>query len=176
MTDHVRDDDLGGEPACAMSRLEPPTALTAAMLAELVTRLADAVIVADPDGRIVFWNQAATRVFGYSADESLGATLDLIIPERLRDRHWSGYQRTMATGDTSYGDRLLEVPALHRDGHTLSIAFTVTLLCAPGTRLPIAIAAVIRDDTARWNERRALRAEVASLRRDADPGATSNSP
>jgi PAS domain S-box-containing protein len=50
----------------------------------------------------VFWNQAATRVFGFSADESLGATLDLIIPERLRDRHWSGYQRTMATGHTSY--------------------------------------------------------------------------
>lgn len=170
------DDDLGGEAACAMSMLEPPTALTSAMLAELLTRLADAVIVADPDGRIVFWNHAATRVFGFSADESLGATLDLIIPERLRDRHWSGYQRTMATGHTSYGDRLLEVPALHRDGHTLSIAFTVTLLCAPGTRLPIGIAAVIRDDTERWKERRALRAENASLRRDADQGAISSSP
>jgi PAS domain S-box-containing protein len=102
----------------------------------------------------VCWNHAATRVFGFTRADVIGATLDLIVPERLRARHWTGYQRTMATGHTTDGDRLLEVPALHRDGRVLSIAFTVTLLHEPGLRLPMAIAAVIRDDTERWHETR----------------------
>jgi hypothetical protein len=70
----------------------------------------------------------------------------------------------MATGETRYGgSRILEVPALHRDGHTLSIAFTVTLLHRPGERRPFAIAAVVRDDTERWQERREVREKVATL-------------
>ncbi len=168
-----RGGDRGGEPACAASMFEPPAELSPATLAALVADLADAVVVADPDGRIVFWNAAATRLFGFAAEEACRSTLDLIIPERLRARHWSGYQRTMATGLTSYGGRLLEVPALHRDGRALSIAFTVTLLVAPGTRIPIGIAAVIRDDTERWTERRALRAGLAALRERLTGAATS---
>lgn len=133
-----------------------------ASLARLVRGLADAVIIADAAGTIVFWNAAAERIFGWSADEAVERSLDLIIPERLRARHWAGYRTTMATGHTDYGDRLLEVPALHRDGRTLSIAFTVTLLNDPdGGR---AIAAVVRDDTERWQERRRLRTELSSLR------------
>jgi PAS domain S-box-containing protein len=137
---------------------------TDAELAELVRALADAMVVADRDGTITFWNDAATRLFGWPAEDAVGNTLDLIIPERLRQRHWAGYRQTMATGHTSYGDRLLEVPALHRDGRTLSIAFTVTLLSVPGAAQPYAIAAVLRDDTERWQERRRLRTEVAALR------------
>lgn len=133
-------------------------------LAELVRALADAVVIADPEGTITFWNDAATRVFGWSAAEAVGATLDLIIPERHRARHDAGYQRVMASGQTSYGDRLLEVPALHREGRPLSIAFTVTLLKRPGEQAPYAIAAVVRDDTERWQERRRLRDELAALR------------
>lgn len=139
-------------------------AMTDGMLAELVRGLADAVVVADPAGTIIFWNDASTRLFGWPADEAVGQTLDLIIPERLRDRHWAGYRETMATGETSYGDRLLEVPALHRDGRRLSIAFTVTLMHEPGETQPSAIVAVIRDDTERWQERRRLRDEVAELK------------
>jgi PAS domain S-box-containing protein len=133
-------------------------------LAALVRELADAVIVADADGTITFWNDAATRLFGWPTDEALGQTLDLIVPERLRERHWAGFHQTMSTGTTQYAGRLLEVPALHRDGRTLSIAFTVTLLLSPGTDRPHAIAAVVRDDTERFRERRALRAEIESLR------------
>lgn len=135
-----------------------------ASLAALVHELADAVIVADPEGAIVFWNAAATRLFGWPPEEALGQTLDLIIPERLRDRHWAGYRGTMASGHTVYGDRLLEVPALHRDGRRLSIAFTVTLLREHGESRPSGIAAVLRDDTERWEDRRQLRQEVAQLR------------
>jgi PAS domain S-box-containing protein len=159
--------DEGGEAPC-FAHLIDHAQLTNDDLADLVRQLADAVVVADSDGVITFWNDAATRIFGWSAAEAVGRSLDLIIPERFRERHWAGYRHTMATGHTSYGDRLLEVPALHRDGHTVSIAFTVTLLFAGGTA-PRAIAAVVRDDTARWHERRRLRAELAHLRGDTPP-------
>lgn len=138
--------------------------MTEAELADAVRSLADAVVVADADGLITFWNDAATRLFGWSASEAMGASLDLIIPERQREPHWAGYRRVMATGHTSYGDRLLEVPALHRDGTRLSIAFTVTLLRRPGVDVPYAIAAVMRDETERWQERRRLREELAEAR------------
>lgn len=166
-TGNTTSGDEGGEAPC-FAHLIDHAQLTNDDLADLVRQLADAVVVADSDGVIMFWNNAATRIFGWSATEAVGRSLDLIIPERFRERHWAGYRNTMATGHTSYGDRLLEVPALHRDGHTVSIAFTVTLLFAGGTA-PRAIAAVVRDDTARWHERRRLRAELAHLRGDTPP-------
>jgi len=134
---------------------------SAAALARLWNDLAEAVIIADPSGTIVLWNQAAERLFGWPAPEAIGQTLDLIIPERLRDRHWTGYQKVMETGQTSYGDRLLEVPAVHRDGRTLSVAFTVTLMTHPDNTIAN-IVAVLRDETARWNERRDLLAKLQS--------------
>ena len=121
------------------------------------------MVIADPEGTIEFWNGAAERVFGWTAGEAIGRNLDLIIPERLRERHWAGYTQVMATGHTEYGSRLLEVPALHRDGRSLSIAFTVTLLLHQGGTRPYAIAALIRDDTERWQERRRLNQRVAEL-------------
>lgn len=140
-------------------------------LARLVRDLADAVVVSDPAGTITFWNDAATRILGWSSAQALGSSLDLIIPERLRERHWEGYRRTMATGSTRYGDRLLEVPARHADGRTVSIAFTVTLLRADDGSVG-GIAAVIRDDTERWQERRALRRELDELRASVGTAAT----
>ncbi len=131
------------------------------LLLRLVDELADAVVIADADGTIVFWNGAAERLFGWSSAEATGQTLDLIIPERLRQRHWAGYHHVMQTGHTEYGGRLLEVPAMHRDGRTVSVAFTVTLL-SDGEG-PTGIAAVLRDDTDRWQERRRLRERIASL-------------
>jgi PAS domain S-box-containing protein len=156
--------DEGGEAPC-LAELLDASAVDDQLLGQLVHDLADAVVIADADGTIVFWNGAATRVFGWSADEALGQSLDLIIPERQRERHWEGYRRVMATGQTQYGDRLLEVPALHRDERRLSIAFTVSLLRRPGLTAPVGIAAVMRDDTERWQERRRLRDELAALRR-----------
>jgi len=135
-----------------------------AVLAEVVRGLADAVLIADADGQIVFWNAAAERVFGWSEAEAVGQRLDLIVPERLRDRHWEGWHRVMATGETKYGDSLLEVPALRRDGSPLSIAFTVSLLTEPGDLTVTRVVAVIRDDTLRWQERREMNAELARLR------------
>jgi PAS domain S-box-containing protein len=161
--------DEGGEAPCFAHLFDDGPPYSDAQLAELLRRLADAVVIADPDGTITFWNDAATRLFGWPAHEALGRTLDLIIPERLRSRHWTGYRQTMATGQTSYGDRLLEVPALHQDGSTRSIAFTVSLMSGPDGR-PTGIAAVLRDDTERWQERRRLRAELTALRGEVDAG------
>jgi PAS domain S-box-containing protein len=158
--------DAGGEVPCLAGLLDP-SSVDDQLLGQLVRDLADAVVIADADGTIVFWNDAATRVFGWSREEATGKTLDLIIPERYRPRHWDGYRRVMATGHTDYGGRLLEVPALHRDGRRLSIAFTVSLLRRPGFTAPIGIAAVVRDDTEDWQERRRLRDELAQLRAEA---------
>jgi PAS domain S-box-containing protein len=134
-----------------------------ALLAELLRHLADAVVIADAAGTIVFWNEAATAMFGWPEAEAVGRSLDIIIPERLRDRHWVGYRNVMTTGQTSYGYRLLEVPATHRDGHTISVAFTVSLLFRSAETRPEGIVAVLRDDTERWTERRHMRERIAAL-------------
>jgi len=134
-------------------------------LQAFVRSAADAIIAAGADGKIIYWNPAAVRIFGFSADEAIGQSLDLIIPERFRARHWDGYGQVMGSGQTKYQADVLRVPALHRDGKSLSIAFTVTLLDAPdGSRV---IAAIVRDETARWNEERELRRRMAELERQA---------
>ena len=121
----------------------------------------DAIIAAGADGRIIFWNPAATRIFGFSAVEALGRSLDLIIPERFRARHWEGYRQVMESGKSKYAADVLRVPATAKDGRALSIAFTVTLLDASeGDRL---IVAIVRDETTRWNEERELKRRLAEL-------------
>jgi PAS domain S-box-containing protein len=95
---------------------------------QFVEAMGDAVIICDGDGVIRLWNAAAERLFGFTTSEALGSSLDLFIPERLRERQWAGYGRTMATGQTRFGHGVLRVPAMHKDGRSLSIAFTVGLL------------------------------------------------
>lgn len=130
--------------------------------AQLVARAGDAIVVSDAEGTITVWNDAATRIFGFSEDEALGRSLDLITPERHRARHWSGYAKTMRTGETRYGADVLRVPALHKDGRPLSIAFTVGLLF-DAEHAVAGITAVIRDETASWNETRQMRRRLAEL-------------
>lgn len=128
---------------------------------EMFVRAAgDGIIAAGSDGRIVFWNPAAERIFGYTKEEAVGRSLDLIIPERFRERHWSGYREVMRTGKTRYASEVLRVPALRKDGSPLSIAFTVALL---GSGEQTVISAIVRDETQRWNEERELRRRVAEL-------------
>ncbi|QIB33320.1 PAS domain S-box protein [Ancylobacter pratisalsi] len=127
---------------------------------QLVAAIGDAVVVSDAEGRITLWNAAATALFGFTEDEALGQSLDLIIPERQRRRHWDGYAETMRTGETRYGTQLLRVPALHKEGRTLSIAFTVALLTDQAGAAH-EVVAVIRDETVRWTEERALRQRLA---------------
>ncbi len=129
---------------------------------QLVSVIGDAVVVADPAGAITLWNAAAERIFGFSEDEAIGKSLDIIIPQRLQPRHWDGYRKTMETGQTRYGSELLKVPAVHKNGSALSIAFTVALLHEPDGALS-GIVAVIRDETARFQQERDLRKRLAEL-------------
>ena len=85
--------------------------------AALVTQASDAIVYADAAGNIRFWNSGAARMFGFSEAEAVGQSLDLIIPERLRARHWEGFERTMRTGESRYGaGDLLSVPATNASG------------------------------------------------------------
>ncbi len=128
----------------------------------LVAAMADAVMVCDAQGLITLWNPAAQRMFGFSEAQAMGQSLDMIIPQRQQQRHWDGYHQTMKTGVTKYGHDLLKVPALHKDGHTLSIAFTVSLLHAADGSVS-GIAAVVRDETARFAQERDSRKRIMEL-------------
>ncbi len=123
---------------------------------QLVEVLGDALVVADAGGLIRLWNAAAERLFGFTKAEALGNSLDLIIPERLQARHWAGYKKAMASGDTRYNSDLLRVPAVHKNGRPLSIAFTVAFLFGAERRVT-GIVAMIRDDTIHFAEERVLR-------------------
>jgi PAS domain S-box-containing protein len=131
-------------------------------LEDFIQSAGDAIIAARPDGSIVLWNLAAERIFGYSESEALGHSLDLIIPERLRHRHWEGYRQVMRTGQTRYGAEVLRVPAVHKDGRALSIAFTIALVYSRAKHIE-AVVTIIRDETERWKEERALRQRLAEL-------------
>ena len=131
-------------------------------LSQLVECVGDAIIVVDAHEKIVMWNPAATRIFGYSEAEALGNTLDLIVPERQRHRHNEGCRKSMETGITRYGTSLLKVPALHRNGSMLSIAFTVGMLFDENHKVN-GIVAVIRDETDRFVEERALKKRILEL-------------
>lgn len=128
----------------------------------ILSTRSDAIVAADQDGVVRFWNPGAERLFGYSADEVTGRSLDLIIPERLRGRHWEGFQRVMATGESRYGEAdLLSVPALRKDGAAISVEFTVVPLRSGGRM--IGMGAIMRDVTKRFEEARALRRKLAEL-------------
>ena len=131
-------------------------------LHQLVECVGDAIIVADVHEKIVLWNPAATRIFGYSEQEALGHTLDLIVPERQRQKHNEGYSHSMETGTTRYGTSLLKVPAKHKDGSMLSIAFTVGMLFDDAGKAN-GVVAIIRDETARFAEERALKKRLSDL-------------
>lgn len=131
-------------------------------LNDLVSAVGDAVVVSDANGAITLWNKAAERLFGYSEAEALGQSLDLMIPERLRKGHWDGYRKTMETGVTRYGTEVLQVPAIDKAGRSFSIAFTVALLYSADNKVS-AIAAVIRDDTKRFERDRTQRRRISEL-------------
>jgi PAS domain S-box-containing protein len=137
----------------------------------ILNTASDAILAADRQGVIRFWNRGAMRIFGFTAEEAIGASLDLIIPERLRKRHWEGYERVMATGETRYGaGDLLAVPAVAKGGRQISVEFTVILLLDK-ERQVTGMAAILRDVTSRFEELRRLKRELAPRRSDQDrPG------
>src|SRR4029079_12296092 len=120
----------------------------------------DAIIAADRDGIIRFWNPGAERIFGYSSEAAVGASLDIIIPERLRQRHWHGYNQVMNSGESRYGHGdILAVPSIRKDGAAISVEFTIMPLHDDIGAL-IGLAAILRDVTKRFEEMRALKRKL----------------
>jgi PAS domain S-box-containing protein len=120
-----------------------------------------AMIYGDAAGIMRLWNKGAEDIFGWTAEEALGRSMDLIIPEKHRATHWEGYYRVMKTGVTKYGRNVLAVPALTKGGRRVSIEFNVVLLKAPSGEV-IGIAAILQDVTARWERDKALRQRLAA--------------
>jgi PAS domain S-box-containing protein len=125
--------------------------------AEILRGAGDAIIFADHGGIIRYWNGAAQVMFGYTPEEANGRSLDMVIPERLRQRHNEGYARAMATGTTKYDTELLKVPAVRKDGSSISLEFRVVLIGRP----VFGVAAILRDVTADWQERKDLARRIA---------------
>jgi PAS domain S-box-containing protein len=129
---------------------------------QIVDQTLDAIIFANRGGQIELWNSGAESIFGYSAGEAMGQSLDLIIPEKLRARHWEGYHKVMASGWTRYGRELLAVPAIRKDGTRISIEFSIVLVRS-STGEVLGSSAIIRDVTARWQKERELKDRLAAL-------------
>jgi len=127
----------------------------------LLNSPAEAIVYSDREGLIRFWNAGAERVFGFTTEEAVGQSLDIIIPERQRQRHWEGYDEVMKTGVSRYGSGdLLSVPALRKDGSRISVEFTIVpLKDADGAML--GMASVMRDVSARFEELKTLRRQAA---------------
>ena len=138
----------------------------AGLIDALLTTASDAVIATDHAGNISFWNPGAIRIFGFTADEAVGRSLDLIIPDNLRARHWAGYRRVMQTGESHYGHGdLLSVPALTKSGQRISVEFTIAML-KDAQGQPTGTVAILRDVTRRFEEARALKRQLAEAVRD----------
>ncbi len=128
-----------------------------------------AILFADREGKIRLWNSGAETVFGYTAKEALGQSLDMIVPERQRQRHWEGWDKVMASGVTKYGRDPLAVPAVRKDGARISIEFNVVLVRADSGELA-GVAAMVQDVTARWQKQKEMNARLAALEARAKEG------
>ncbi len=128
----------------------------------ILEQISIAIIFGDREGIVRLWNAGAEAMFGWSADEALGKSMEIIIPEKHRARHWEGYFHVMETGHTKYGHSVLAVPALTKDGRRISIEFNVALLKDADGRV-LGAATSIQDVTARWERDKALRARLAEL-------------
>jgi PAS domain S-box-containing protein len=128
----------------------------------IVESTPDGVVFSDQDGIIRMWNRGAEAIFGFSAEEAVGEMLDIIVPEKMRERHWEGYFRVMKTGETKYGKDLLSVPGVRKDGSRVSLEFSVALIRDEDGAL-LGVSAVIRDVTARWQKEREMKERLSAL-------------
>ena len=130
-------------------------------LEQLVNNAPDAILIADREGLITFWNIGAELIFGYSPAEVVGKSLDLIIPENLRGRHWEGYNRVMITGESKYKTGLLSSPGIRKDRSRVSLEFSMVLLRNNSGEIE-GCGAIMRDVTARWAKEKELREKLAA--------------
>ena len=140
--------------------------LRRALAEAILSANSDAIIAADKEGVIVFWNPGAERIFGYASTDAIGRSLDIIIPARLRKRHWDGYHRVMKSGKSRYGHGdILAVPGIKKDGNQISIEFTITPMRDEADQL-VGLIAILRDVTKRFEEIRALKRKLGQAAKE----------
>jgi len=132
------------------------------LCSKIVGDSSDAIMFSDRQGLIRLWNRGAEQMFGYSEAEVLGQSLDLIIPENLRGRHWDGYYRVMESGESRYSTEMLSAPALRKDGTRISTEFSMVMVKDDDDRV-LGVAAVIRDVSARWQREKDLKERIRTL-------------
>jgi PAS domain S-box-containing protein len=137
---------------------------------DIFGQAAEGILFADREGIIRLWNQGAERIFGYSAEEAIGQSLDLIIPEKLQQRHWDGYRQVMAEGQSKYGTQLLSVPAKHKDGRKMFSDFSLVMLRDETGRVE-GVAAIMRDSTAQKAKEKEMRERIKELEDASSPSA-----
>ena len=128
---------------------------------QLLDNAPDAILLSDKEGVIRFWNRGAELLFGHTASEAVGQSLDLIIPENLRARHWEGYRRVMASGESKYKTGLLASPGVRKDGSRISLEFSMVLLRDDAGAVQ-GCASILRDVTTHWQKEKELREELTS--------------
>ena len=131
------------------------------LLEQFINNAPDAILVSDREGVIRFWNSGAEQMFGHAAAEAVGQSLDLIIPENLRGRHWEGYGRVMASGETKYKTGLLSSPGVRKDGSRISLEFSMVLLSDEAGNMQ-GCASVMRDVTERWKKEKELKERLTA--------------
>ena len=120
------------------------------MHSEVIEQASEAVLFADANEIIKIWNKKAELVFGYTSEEAIGRPLAIIIPDRFLSRHQDGYKGVIKTGVTAYDGKILSVPAKRKDGSTISIEFSVSIIQEKGEIL--GVLAIIRDTTEKWHK------------------------
>jgi PAS domain S-box-containing protein len=128
----------------------------------LVERAPDAVIFADAHGAIRLWNGRAEEIFGYTAAEAVGQSLNIIIPERLRAAHWRGFEAALTTRQTKYAGRVLTTRSVHKDGRTIYVDLSFALIEDPNGKVVGALA-IARDSMERFVEHKELLERVRQL-------------
>lgn len=125
----------------------------------IVEQAPDPVIFADREGIIRVWNDAASRLFGHTREEAIGQTLDLIIPERFREQHWTGFDRALAEHATKYTGQALTTRSMHKDGTAIYIEMTFAIILDEAGD-SLGALAFARDVTERFERERAQRAQA----------------
>ena len=128
----------------------------------IVADSGDAIMLSDREGVIRLWNSGAEKMFGFTAEEALGQSLDLIIPENLRVRHWDGYGRVMESGSSRYSTEMLAAPALRKGGTRISTEFSMVMVKDEAGEM-LGVAAIIRDVSARWQREKELKERIKAL-------------
>ncbi|MFB1010207.1 MAG: PAS domain S-box protein [Thiopseudomonas sp.] len=122
----------------------------------IIEQSSDALIYSATDGTIQRWNAASEQLFGFSKADAMGQSLDIIIPEHLREAHWRGFDAAVASGQLKLSGKPTLTRALHRDGHKIYVEMTFALVKNEAGEVQGSVS-MARDVTERIEKEKAAR-------------------